>query len=68
MRTKLQLMYRILKQIKKDTDSNVIVSVAMIDSQNEVLEYENETEAIDLASILNANSSYGLTYIVEKIK
>lgn len=60
-------MYRILKQIKKDSESNVIVSVAMIDSQNEVLEFEHEPDAVKFASILNANSSYGLTYIVEKI-
>ena len=61
--------YRILKQVKKVDDSEVIITVAMVDSQNEVVEFqEDEYEtAVKFAELMNANTSYNLKYFVEKV-
>lgn len=59
-------MYRILKQLKKDDKTNAIITVALVDSQNEVVEIENEVEALRFVEILNANSP-NILYIAEKV-
>ena len=61
--------YRILKQVKKVDDSEVIITVAMVDSQNEVVEFSDDEydTAVKFVELMNANTSHNLKYFVEKV-
>lgn len=60
--------YRILKQVEKNKDG-IIVTVAMIDSQGETVEFSDTEfyEATKFVSIMNANTTQGLLYLIEKV-
>jgi hypothetical protein len=54
--------------IKNITNHNgVVIPVILIDSQNEVLEFESLNEAEELRTLLQKNSDSGHEYIVKKI-
>ena len=54
--------------IKNVTNLNgVVMPVILIDSQNEVLEFESLKEAEELQMLLQKNSDSGHEYIVKKI-
>jgi hypothetical protein len=55
-------MYQIVK-VENKTRKRTL----MLDSQDEVLEYENYSDAKDMCDILNANAK-GYTYNVKEIK
>lgn len=59
---KANKMYQIVKVENKTRKSTL-----MLDSQDEVLEYENYSDAKDMCDILNANAK-GYTYNVKEIK
>ena len=54
--------------IKNITNHNgVVMPVILIDSQNEVLEFESLKEAEELQTLLQKNSDSGHEYVVKKI-
>ena len=58
-------MYVIIKHVKKkETELPVI----MLDAHEEVWEFDKESEARNIADILNANSYSGSRYEVKEIK
>jgi len=57
-------MYCIVKYIKVD---NKELPVIILNSQDEVLEFDTNAQAEDFKSILQMNSDSGHRYIVKKI-
>jgi hypothetical protein len=57
-------MYCILKYIKVDKKE---LPVIILNSQDEILEFESETQAEEFKQILQMNSDSGYRYIVKKI-
>jgi hypothetical protein len=60
------MSYVIIKTIR-DTVKQVDLPVIMLDSQSEILEFETEEEAVNLAELMNANTDSGHKYSVKKI-
>jgi len=59
------MSYLIIKEIK--SDNGKILPVVLLDSQADVMEFENREEADKMATMLNINSDSGHTYRVKKI-
>jgi len=59
------MSYLIIKEIK--SDNGKILPVVLLDSQADVMEFENKEEADKMAAMLNINSDSGHTYRVKKI-
>jgi len=59
------MSYLIIKEIK--SDNGKILPVVLLDSQADVMEFENREEADKMAAVLNINSDSGHTYRVKKI-
>jgi hypothetical protein len=57
-------MYCILKYIKVDKKE---LPVIILNSQDEILEFESETQAEEFKQILQMNSDSGYRYVVKKI-
>jgi hypothetical protein len=57
-------MYCILKYIKVDKKE---LPVIILNSQDEILEFDSETQAEEFKQILQMNSDSGYRYIVKKI-
>ena len=58
-------MYCIIKVIKND--KGVFLPVVMLDSSDEVWEFESREEAENIAQILQKNSDSGYVYSVKKV-
>lgn len=60
--------YRILKQVEKNKDGS-IVTVAMVDTHGETVEFSDTEyyEATKFVSIMNANTTHDLLYLIEKV-
>ena len=59
-------MYIIIKEMKnKKTEKKL--PVILLDSQAEVLEFENKEDAINLCNILNTNTDSGHIYSLKSI-
>lgn len=59
------MSYLIIKEIK--SNNGKILPVVLLDSQADVMEFEEKEEADKMAAILNVNSDSGHTYRVKKI-
>jgi hypothetical protein len=59
------MSYLIIKEIK--SDNGKILPVVLLDSQADVMEFDNREEADKMAAILNVNSDSGHTYRAKKI-
>jgi hypothetical protein len=59
------MSYLIIKEIK--SDNGKILPVVLLDSQADVMEFDNREEADKMAAVLNINSDSGHTYRVKKI-
>ena len=59
------MSYLIIKEIK--SSNGKILPVVLLDSQADVMEFENKEEADKMAAVLNINSDSGHTYRVKKI-
>tara|TARA_R110000868_G_scaffold16222_1_gene73220 strand:- start:263 stop:517 length:255 start_codon:yes stop_codon:yes gene_type:complete len=59
------MAYVIIKHVKK---KGVELPVIMLDSHEEVWEFEKNTQALEIVNILNANSYSGSRYEVKEIK
>jgi len=59
------MSYLIIKEIK--SDNGKVLPVVLLDSQADVMEFENKEEADKMAAVLNINSDSGHTYRVKKI-
>ena len=59
------MSYLIIKEIK--SDNGKVLPVVLLDSQSDVMEFDNREEADKMASVLNVNSDSGHTYRVKKI-
>jgi hypothetical protein len=59
------MSYLIIKEIK--SDNGKVLPVVLLDSQADVMEFDNREEADKMAAILNVNSDSGHTYRVKKI-
>ena len=57
-------MYCIVKYIKVDKKE---LPVIILNSQDEILEFDNEDKAEEFKSILQMNSDSGYRYVVKKI-
>jgi hypothetical protein len=57
-------MYCIIKYIKLDKKE---LPVIILNSQDEVLEFDTEAKAEDFKNILQMNSDSGYRYVVKKI-
>jgi hypothetical protein len=57
-------MYCILKYIKVDKKE---LPVIILNSQDEILEFDSETQAEEFKQILQMNSDSGYRYVVKKI-
>ena len=57
-------MYCIVKYIKVDKKE---LPVIILNSQDEILEFDNENKAEEFKSILQLNSDSGYRYVVKKI-
>jgi hypothetical protein len=58
-------MYIIIKEIESIKGTKL--PVIMLNSQAEILEFENESEALNLADIMNTNTDSGHKYSVKKV-
>lgn len=58
-------MYVIIKHVK--THNNRKLPVIMLDTQGEVLEFDNEDNAQEMVNILNVNTDSGHKYEVKKV-
>ena len=58
-------MFVIIKHVKTKDDR--ILPVIMIDTHNEVLEFETKEEAEEFARIMNNNTDSGHKYEVKKV-
>jgi len=59
-------MWVIVKNVKNDTGK--VLPVILIDSQNEILEFETYEEAERVKNLFETNSDSGHKYEVKKIK
>jgi hypothetical protein len=59
-------MYVIVKHIKQRKTGKRL-PVILIDSQSEILEFEEKREAEKLCTILNANTDSGHVYTVKEV-
>ena len=59
------MSYLIIKEIK--SDNGKVLPVVLLDSQSDVMEFDNREEAAKMAAVLNVNSDSGHTYRVKKI-
>ena len=59
------MSYLIIKEIK--SDNGKVLPVVLLDSQSDVMEFDNREEADRMAAVLNVNSDSGHTYRVKKI-
>jgi hypothetical protein len=59
------MSYLIIKEIK--SDNGKVLPVVLLDSQADVMEFEDKEEADKMAAVLNINSDSGHTYRVKKI-
>jgi hypothetical protein len=59
------MSYLIIKEIK--SDNGKILPVVLLDSQADVMEFEDKEEADKMAAVLNINSDSGHTYRAKKI-
>ena len=59
------MSYLIIKEIK--SDNGKVLPVVLLDSQSDVMEFDNREEADKMAAVLNINSDSGHTYRVKKI-
>lgn len=59
------MSYLIIKEIK--SDNGKVLPVVLLDSQSDVMEFDNKEEADKMAAVLNVNSDSGHTYRVKKI-
>jgi len=59
------MSYLIIKEIK--SNNGKVLPVVLLDSQADVMEFENREEADKMAAVLNINSDSGHTYRVKKI-
>ena len=59
------MSYLIIKEVK--SDNGKVLPVVLLDSQADVMEFDNREEADKMAAILNVNSDSGHTYRVKKI-
>ena len=59
------MSYLIIKEIK--SDNGKVIPVVLLDSQADVMEFDNREEADKMAAVLNVNSDSGHTYRVKKI-
>ena len=59
-------MYLIVKHIKNENTGKTL-PVILIDSQCEVLEFENEEDAVKMKNLFQANSDSNHTYEVKKV-
>ncbi len=57
-------MYCIVKYIKVDTKE---LPVIILNSQDEILEFDNDVQAEEFKEILQMNSDSGYRYVVKKI-
>jgi hypothetical protein len=58
-------MYCILKIIK--IENGIELPVVLLDSSDEVWEFENADDAIKIAEILTKNSDSGYRYFIKKV-
>lgn len=58
-------MYVIIKHVK--IGETMKLPVIMLDSQCEVLEYDNKDKAQEMVNILNSNSDSGHKYELKKV-
>jgi hypothetical protein len=58
-------MYVIIKHVK--VGETMKLPVIMLDSQSEVLEYDNKDKAQEMVNILNTNSDSGHKYELKKV-
>ena len=59
------MSYLIIKEVK--SDNGKVLPVVLLDSQADVMEFDNREEADKMAAILNVNSDSGHTYRVKKV-
>ena len=59
------MSYLIIKEI--NSDNGKVLPVVLLDSQSDVMEFDNREEADKMAAVLNVNSDSGHTYRVKKI-
>jgi hypothetical protein len=59
------MSYLIIKEIK--SDNGKVLPVVLLDSQADVMEFEDKEEADKMAAVLNINSDSGHTYRAKKI-
>lgn len=59
-------MWVIVKNVKNDTGK--VLPVILIDSQNEILEFETYEEAERVKNLFETNSDSGHKYEIKKIK
>lgn len=59
------MSYIIIKHVQRS--NGTVVPVILLDTNHEVLEFENQSEASDLASLLEVNSDSGHKYQVKSI-
>ena len=59
------MSYLIIKEIK--SDNGKVLPVVLLDSQSDVMEFDNREEADKMAAVLNINSDSGHNYRVKKI-
>lgn len=60
------MSYVMIKTIR-DVVKQVDLPVIMLNSQSEILEFETEEEALQLAELMNANTDSGHKYSIKKI-
>ena len=59
------MSYLIIKEIKSNNGKNL--PVVLLDSQADIMEFEDKEEADKMATMLNINSDSGHIYRVKKI-
>ena len=60
------MSYVVIKTIR-DVVKQVDLPVIMLNSQSEILEFDTEEEALELADLMNANTDSGHKYRIKKI-
>jgi hypothetical protein len=60
------MSYVMIKTIR-DVVKQVDLPVIMLNSQSEILEFDTEEEALELADLMNANTDSGHKYSIKKI-
>ncbi len=62
---KMEKMYCIIKELV--LENGVTQNVILVNSMSEIIEFNNYTEAKDLATIFETNSDSNIKYIVKRI-